>query len=313
LKNMNCRLIKELLTYPSANRLLITGTPLQNNISELWSLLHFLLPDVFNDLNSFESWFDFSSVLDKNSQADLIEKRKRNLVSSMHAILKPFLLRRVKTDVEHSLPKKREYILYAPLSSEQKELYREIISGTGRQYLEAKALERLNAKSATQNQSQGKKRRRESSPESSSNKSAKTNGKKTPTRHTPSGRRRSVRTYKDISDEEFDSKLRNMEMGVEEEEEEEEESEEELEHKEQLKNLQLASTCLYLSCDTASTLTHPQRRKLARRRCRTQLCKLVWPAILRTTSIGLGMEKSTSPSYLPQARCSFWTVSSLTF
>ncbi|KAJ5904292.1 hypothetical protein N7504_006675 [Penicillium tannophilum] len=231
LKNMNCRLIKELLTYPSANRLLITGTPLQNNISELWSLLHFLLPDVFNDLDSFESWFDFSSVLDKNSQADLIEKRKRNLVSSMHAILKPFLLRRVKTDVEHSLPKKREYILYAPLTSEQKELYREIISGTGRQYLEAKALERLNAKSATQNQSQSKKRRRESSPESAPNKSAKTNGKKTPTRHSASGRRRSVRTYKDISDEEFDSKLRNMEMGVDDEEEEEEEEKKEISQK----------------------------------------------------------------------------------
>lgn len=311
---MNCRLIKELLTYPSANRLLITGTPLQNNISELWSLLHFLLPDVFNDLDSFESWFDFSSVLDKNSQADLIEKRKRNLVSSMHAILKPFLLRRVKTDVEHSLPKKREYILYAPLTSEQKELYREIISGTGRQYLEAKALERLNAKSGTQNQSQGKKRRRESSPESAPNKSAKTNGKKTPIRHSASGRRRSVRTYKDISDEEFDSKLRNMEMGVDdEEEEEEEESEGELQHKEHLKNLQLASTYSYLVCHTVTTLTRPQRRKLARRRCRIQLCKLVWPVILRTTSIGLGMEKLTSPWYLPLARCSFWTVSSLTF
>lgn len=291
---------------------MITGTPLQNNISELWSLLHFLLPDVFNDLDSFESWFDFSSVLDKNSQADLIEKRKRNLVSSMHAILKPFLLRRVKTDVEHSLPKKREYILYAPLSSEQKELYREIISGTGRKYLEAKALERLNAKSATQNQFQGKKRRRESSPENS-NKSAKTNGKKTLTRRTAAGRRRSVRTYKDISDDEFDTKLRNMEMGVDDEDEEEEESEGELEHKEQLKNLQLASTRLYVARDTVLKLTRPQRRKSARRRCKIQLCKLVWPAILRTISTGLGMEKSTSPSYLHRARCSFWTVSCLTF
>ena len=43
LKNMNSKLIRELLTYNSANRLLITGTPLQNNITELWSLLHFLL------------------------------------------------------------------------------------------------------------------------------------------------------------------------------------------------------------------------------------------------------------------------------
>ena len=64
LKNMNCKLIQELMTYQSANRLLITGTPLQNNMSELWSLLHFLLPEVFNDLDSFESWFDFSSVLE---------------------------------------------------------------------------------------------------------------------------------------------------------------------------------------------------------------------------------------------------------
>src|SRR6266498_1165691 len=93
LKNMNCKLIKELMTYNSANRLLITGTPLQNNIAELWSLLHFLLPEIFNDLNSFESWFDFSSVLDTKGQEAVIQKRKRNLVSTMHSILKPFLLR----------------------------------------------------------------------------------------------------------------------------------------------------------------------------------------------------------------------------
>ena len=139
---MNCRLIKELLTYNSANRLLITGTPLQNNIAELWSLLHFLLPEVFNDLNSFESWFDFSTVLDASGQKTVIERRKRNLVATMHAILKPFLLRRVKSDVESALPKKREYILYAPLTTEQKEIYLEIINGSSRKYLEEKAVER---------------------------------------------------------------------------------------------------------------------------------------------------------------------------
>jgi ATP-dependent DNA helicase len=57
LKNMNCRLIKELKTYSSANRLLLTGTPLQNNLAELWSLLNFLLPDIFDDLDMFQSWF----------------------------------------------------------------------------------------------------------------------------------------------------------------------------------------------------------------------------------------------------------------
>jgi ATP-dependent DNA helicase len=56
IKNMNCRLIKELKTYSSANRLLLTGTPLQNNLAELWSLLNFLLPDIFDDLDMFQSW-----------------------------------------------------------------------------------------------------------------------------------------------------------------------------------------------------------------------------------------------------------------
>ncbi|KAJ6120718.1 hypothetical protein N7523_004998 [Penicillium sp. IBT 18751x] len=245
LKNMNCRLIKELMSYNSANRLLITGTPLQNNISELWSLLHFLLPDVFNDLNSFEKWFDFSSVLDDNGQAELIERRKRNLVSTMHSILKPFLLRRVKTDVEDSLPKKREYILYAPMTPEQKELYREIISGTGRQYLEGKALERLTAKSQSVSRSSSRKRRRESDEPDSSNKSHKSSETSTPTRDTsarstPARRRRGVKNYKEDSDREFDAKLRRLERGIEYQEETTEPSENELEEIERAKNLKLA-------------------------------------------------------------------------
>ncbi|KAJ5833826.1 SNF2-related protein [Penicillium riverlandense] len=240
LKNMNCRLIKELLTYNSANRLLITGTPLQNNISELWSLLHFLLPEVFNDLNSFESWFDFSSVLDNRGQADLIERRKRNLVTTMHAILKPFLLRRLKTDVETSLPKKREYILYAPLTAEQKDLYREILNGTGRQYLEGQAFERLAAKS----ESLSRKRSRESSDASSlPNKSVKSSRSATPasTSTTSSRRRRSVRpSYKEMSDRAFDTKLRQLEKGIEDEPEVVEQSENELEELERAKTIKLA-------------------------------------------------------------------------
>jgi ATP-dependent DNA helicase len=245
---MNCKLIKELLTYNSANRLLITGTPLQNNISELWSLLHFLLPDVFNDLNSFEGWFDFSSVLDNNGKAELVEKRKRNLVTSMHAILKPFLLRRLKTDVEHSLPKKREYILYAPLTLEQKDLYREIISGTGRQYLENKALERIESKSAASSRSQSVKRKRSDSGASTPVQSSKTSRTSTPVNNGASSkrRRRSTRhTYQDQSDGEFDEHLRRLELGIEEEKQPESEPDEtELEELERAKNLKLASMSL---------------------------------------------------------------------
>ncbi|KAJ5224813.1 SNF2-related protein [Penicillium citrinum] len=241
LKNMNCRLIKELMAYRSANRLLITGTPLQNNISELWSLLHFLLPEVFDDLNSFESWFDFSSVLDDSGQADVLERRKRNLVTTMHSILKPFLLRRIKTDVETDLPKKREYILYAPLTSEQKELYREILSGTGRQYLETKALERLTAKNPSLSRSSSRKRRRESSESDTPNKSVRSSGSSTPNGSTGSGRRRrGPQSYKEMGDREFDKRLRMLDNGVEIEEEEPEKSDTELEEIERAETIKLA-------------------------------------------------------------------------
>src|SRR2546423_402491 len=216
LKNMNCRLIKELLTYNSANRLLITGTPLQNNIAELWSLLHFLLPEVFNDLDSFESWFDFSSVLEDQTSSDgKAARRKNNLVSTMHAILKPFLLRRVKADVESSLPKKREYILYAPLTSEQKDLYREILSGTSRNYLEEKAVQRIEARSRTASL----KRKADDSGRSTPAKSVKPTRDSTPvsatsaTGSTRRGRKAAPKTYRDITDREFNSKLRRLENG----------------------------------------------------------------------------------------------------
>lgn len=53
IKNLNCRLVRELKMLPTDNKLLLTGTPLQNNLSELWSLLNFLLPEVFDDLKRY--------------------------------------------------------------------------------------------------------------------------------------------------------------------------------------------------------------------------------------------------------------------
>ncbi|KEP45935.1 SNF2 family ATP-dependent chromatin-remodeling factor [Rhizoctonia solani 123E] len=113
---MNCKLIQELKQYSSANRLILTGTPLHNNLAELWSLLNFILPDIFNDFHSFQQWFNFGENTDLGEQT-------AGIVSQLHAILKPFLLRRLKVDVVTDLPPKKEYILYAPLASEQKEHY----------------------------------------------------------------------------------------------------------------------------------------------------------------------------------------------
>ncbi|OAV94019.1 hypothetical protein, variant [Puccinia triticina 1-1 BBBD Race 1] len=136
LKNLECKLVQELKSYQSANRLLLTGTPLHNNLKELWSLLNFILPEVFDDYSSFEQWFDLSSVTAaSDSAAALSTAQAQHIVTSLHDILKPFLLRRVKSEVETNLPKKKEYLLTAPLTAQQKELYDAVISRDLRTYL----------------------------------------------------------------------------------------------------------------------------------------------------------------------------------
>ena len=246
LKNLNCKLIKDLKQYQSANRLLITGTPLQNNLAELWSLLNFLMPEVFDTYENFESHFDFSAVLEKGGHKDVIEQqRKNNLVAALHKVLRPFLLRRVKTDVETSLPKKREYILYTTLTVTQKELYKEIITGNSRAYLEEKVIERIsNSAVNTPNstRSQSLKRRAESGT-ATPNKSAKSSRASTPASSVRSGRngkgKGKRQSYKELSDREY---FRQMEQASSESESINEEEQEEIDR---AKTIALASkSCL---------------------------------------------------------------------
>jgi SWI/SNF-related matrix-associated actin-dependent regulator of chromatin subfamily A member 5 len=109
-KSMFSRMVRQL---KSENRLILTGTPLQNNLHELWALLNFLLPDLFSSSEDFDTWFDTSTVLASGD----------TLVQRLHAILNPFFLRRIKSEVEKSLLPKIEYRLYAPITSLQRDLY----------------------------------------------------------------------------------------------------------------------------------------------------------------------------------------------
>ncbi|XP_054721723.1 lymphocyte-specific helicase-like [Uloborus diversus] len=131
IKNYQCRLVKELKLFNATHRLLLTGTPLQNNLSELWSLLNFILPEIFDDLQIFESWFDVTRLTASGAAQEIVAKeQERQIVSTIHQILTPFFLRRTKDDVELELPKKKEVIVHAPLTALQREYYTAVLNKT---------------------------------------------------------------------------------------------------------------------------------------------------------------------------------------
>ncbi|CAN6467685.1 unnamed protein product [Victoria cruziana] len=116
IKNENSLLSKTMRLYNTNYRLLITGTPLQNNLHELWSLLNFLLPEIFSSAETFDEWFQISG---DNDQQEVVQQ--------LHKVLRPFLLRRLKSDVEKGLPPKKETILKVGMSQLQKQYYRALL------------------------------------------------------------------------------------------------------------------------------------------------------------------------------------------
>ena len=116
IKNEDSLLSRIVRILTSKNRLLVTGTPLQNNLHELWALLNFLLPDVFGSAEDFDAWFKFEN-----------NDSKEQTVQKLHKILKPFLLRRLKMDVEKSLLPKIETKLYIGMSVLQRDLYQKLL------------------------------------------------------------------------------------------------------------------------------------------------------------------------------------------
>ncbi|AQK73658.1 Protein PHOTOPERIOD-INDEPENDENT EARLY FLOWERING 1 [Zea mays] len=126
IKNWKSQRWQTLLNFNSKRRILLTGTPLQNDLMELWSLMHFLMPHVFQSHQEFKDWFC-------NPISGMVEgqdKVNKEVIDRLHNVLRPFILRRLKRDVEKQLPKKHEHVIYCRLSRRQRNLYEEFVASS---------------------------------------------------------------------------------------------------------------------------------------------------------------------------------------
>lgn len=125
LKNSECALAKTLVSgYRIRRRLLLTGTPIQNSLQELWALLNFLLPSIFNSVQNFEEWFN--APFADRGDVSLTDEEELLIIHRLHHVIRPFILRRKKDEVEKYLPAKTQVILKCDMSAWQKLYYHQI-------------------------------------------------------------------------------------------------------------------------------------------------------------------------------------------
>jgi len=129
MKNQSCKLTQVLNThYMSPHRILLTGTPLQNKLPELWALMNFLLPSIFKSVATFEQWFN-APFQNAGEKVELNEEESILIIRRLHKVLRPFLLRRLKKEVEKQLPDKVEHIIRCEMSDLQHQLYKHMKQG----------------------------------------------------------------------------------------------------------------------------------------------------------------------------------------
>jgi len=133
LKNAKGKLFESLNSFSTKHRLLLTGTPLQNNLGELWSLLNFILPAIFDSAQSFESWFcspfqHLHKKKDKKQSPNITmsDEERLMVMDRLHRAIDPFLLRRMKKDVLPQLVKKHEIVIKVPISGIQTVIYSQL-------------------------------------------------------------------------------------------------------------------------------------------------------------------------------------------
>lgn len=116
IKNPNTKVAQQVRTLDAANRLCLTGTPLENHLGELWALMDFAMPGLLGGLKSFNQFYrqPIEQEGDRLSQQALAKR------------VAPFMLRRTKTDVVQELPAKTEITQYVELEGQQRELYESI-------------------------------------------------------------------------------------------------------------------------------------------------------------------------------------------
>ncbi len=112
IKNPSSQASKAVKQLVSNNKLALTGTPMENNLTELWSVFDFILPGYLHSHSKFVEKYEVP-----------ISKGDTSALSSLSKQLKPFILRRLKQDVLKELPEKIEHIIEAELTDEQKKLY----------------------------------------------------------------------------------------------------------------------------------------------------------------------------------------------
>lgn len=92
---------------------------------ELWAILNFILPKIFNSVATFDEWFN-TPFANTGEKVELNEEESLLIIRRLHKVLRPFLLRRLKKDVESELPDKVEAILKCPMSALQQKLYNQV-------------------------------------------------------------------------------------------------------------------------------------------------------------------------------------------